>query len=125
MQLALDVQIPTELGGVEAAALYIDTEGSLMPTRMEQMALALQRHIAGVVKVGQEGQRGRPPAALATTQQLLSPPTPLRSVALTSRASRARSQSPSLSPASSIECTLSGARRSQTSLRPCVAWRGS
>ena len=60
MQLALDVQIPTELGGVEAAALYIDTEGSLMPTRMEQMALALQRHIAGVVKVGQEGQRGHP-----------------------------------------------------------------
>ena len=60
MQLALDVQIPTELGGVEAAALYIDTEGSLMPTRMEQMALALQRHIAGVVKVWQEVHRGHP-----------------------------------------------------------------
>ena len=51
MQLALDVQIPFELGGAESAALYIDTEGSLMPTRMEQMAGALQRHITGLVKV--------------------------------------------------------------------------
>jgi RecA/RadA recombinase len=41
MQLALDVQIPRQLGGVEGSALYLDTEGSLMPLRMEQMAAAL------------------------------------------------------------------------------------
>jgi RecA/RadA recombinase len=51
MQLALDVQIPAELGGAEAAAVYIDTEGSLMPTRVEQMAAALHRHISSLVKV--------------------------------------------------------------------------
>jgi RAD51-like protein 2 len=52
MQLALDVQIPTDLGGLESSAVYIDTEGSLMPTRVEQMAVALHRHIASLVKVG-------------------------------------------------------------------------
>lgn len=33
MQLALDVQIPVELGGVGGQALYVDTEGSFVPVR--------------------------------------------------------------------------------------------
>ena len=43
MQLALDVQIPPSLGGLGAAAVYIDTEGSMVPARLEQMALNLRR----------------------------------------------------------------------------------
>lgn len=61
MQLALDVQIPRKLGGVEGSALYLDTEGSLMPLRMEQMAAALQRHISTVVKVRPAWGAGRAP----------------------------------------------------------------
>ncbi|KAG8466106.1 hypothetical protein KFE25_001862 [Diacronema lutheri] len=45
MQLALDVQIPVELGGVGGQALYVDTEGSFVPDRVEQMARALCTHL--------------------------------------------------------------------------------
>jgi RAD51-like protein 2 len=45
MQLALDVQIPALFGGVAGSAIYIDTEGSFMVSRMRDMAEALVRHL--------------------------------------------------------------------------------
>lgn len=45
MQLCLDVQMPAVVGGVAGSAVYIDTEGSLMPPRLEQMAAAVARHL--------------------------------------------------------------------------------
>lgn len=51
MQLALDVQIPSALGGVEGEAVYIDTEGSLMMPRLHAMATALSTHVQALVKV--------------------------------------------------------------------------
>lgn len=50
MQLALDAQIPTELGGAGGGAVYIDTEGSMVPARLEQMAQHLSRHLSGLVR---------------------------------------------------------------------------
>jgi len=41
MQLACDVQIPSINGGLEGAAIYIDTEGSLMPERLATIAEGL------------------------------------------------------------------------------------
>ena len=48
MQLALDVQIPPELGGVAGEALYIDTEGSMMANRLDQIATSLHKHLKAV-----------------------------------------------------------------------------
>jgi RAD51-like protein 2 len=45
MQLACNTMIPAVLGGLEAAAVYIDTEGSLDPQRMHQIADGLIKHI--------------------------------------------------------------------------------
>ena len=50
MQLALDVQIPAALGGVAGEALYVDTEGSMMANRLEQIAAALHRHLLNVAR---------------------------------------------------------------------------
>ena len=49
MQLALDVQIPTSLGGCQGAALYIDTEGGLFPERLAEMARAVEDHIGRIL----------------------------------------------------------------------------
>lgn len=45
MQLALNVQIPVEFGGLAGSAIYIDTEGSLAPERCYEMATHLFRHV--------------------------------------------------------------------------------
>eukprot|EP01006_Ploeotia_vitrea_P051924 TRINITY_DN67617_c7_g1_i2.p1 TRINITY_DN67617_c7_g1~~TRINITY_DN67617_c7_g1_i2.p1 ORF type:complete len:302 (+),score=33.39 TRINITY_DN67617_c7_g1_i2:311-1216(+) len=45
MQLALDVQIPKVFGGVGGSAIYIDTEGSFMITRIKQMAEGVLAHL--------------------------------------------------------------------------------
>lgn len=45
IQLAVDVQIPQQYGGLGGAAVYIDTEGSFMLERVVDMAEAAVRHI--------------------------------------------------------------------------------
>ncbi|HDN82985.1 MAG TPA: DNA repair and recombination protein RadA, partial [Candidatus Altiarchaeales archaeon] len=40
-QLAVNVQLPKEKGGLEASAIYIDTENTFRPERIMQMAKAL------------------------------------------------------------------------------------
>lgn len=40
-QLAVNVQLPKEKGGLEGSALFIDTENTFRPERIEQMAKAL------------------------------------------------------------------------------------
>jgi len=39
-QLAVNVQLPVEKGGMESSCLYIDTEGTFRPERIQQMAKA-------------------------------------------------------------------------------------
>lgn len=46
IQLALNVQIPDAFAGMGSEALFIDTEGSFMAIRAEQMAEALLSHLA-------------------------------------------------------------------------------
>jgi RAD51-like protein 2 len=45
MQLAVNVQIPVDFGGVQGQCVYIDTEGSLSVERLEEMAEAMCRHL--------------------------------------------------------------------------------
>lgn len=44
-QLAVDVTIPHEYGGVQGGAVYIDTEGDFVPERCYTMAAALVGHL--------------------------------------------------------------------------------
>jgi RAD51-like protein 2 len=57
MQLALDVQLPAELGGCEGAAVYLDAEGAVSPARLRAMAAAVEAHMARFVE-----KRGNSPA---------------------------------------------------------------
>ena len=41
LQLAVNVQLPVEQGGLERGCVFIDTEGTFRPERIEQMARAL------------------------------------------------------------------------------------
>jgi len=45
MQLAINVQIPVDFGGLQGQCVYIDTEGSLAVERLEEMAKAMCRHL--------------------------------------------------------------------------------
>eukprot|EP00238_Polyblepharides_amylifera_P008740 CAMPEP_0196575850 /NCGR_PEP_ID=MMETSP1081-20130531/5236_1 /TAXON_ID=36882 /ORGANISM="Pyramimonas amylifera, Strain CCMP720" /LENGTH=355 /DNA_ID=CAMNT_0041894269 /DNA_START=470 /DNA_END=1537 /DNA_ORIENTATION=+ len=45
MQLAVSVQIPRQLGGLGGQAVYIDTEGSLVPERVADMAAGLVKEV--------------------------------------------------------------------------------
>jgi len=49
-QLCVNVQLPEEQGGLEGAALYIDTEGTFRPERIIQMAEALDLDHKKVLK---------------------------------------------------------------------------
>jgi DNA repair protein RadA len=49
-QLCVNVQLPEEKGGIEGAALYIDTEGTFRPERIIQMAEALDLDHKKVLK---------------------------------------------------------------------------
>ena len=49
-QLCVNVQLPAEQGGLEANALYIDTEGTFRPERIIQMAEALDLDHTKVLK---------------------------------------------------------------------------
>jgi RecA/RadA recombinase len=57
MQLALDVQLPAELGGCAGAAVYLDAEGGASPWRLRAMAAAVEAHMARFVE-----KRGNDPA---------------------------------------------------------------
>jgi RecA/RadA recombinase len=57
LQLALDVQLPAELGGCEGAAVYLDSEGGASPWRLRAMAAAVEAHMARFVE-----KRGNHPA---------------------------------------------------------------
>ena len=87
MQLALTVQIPKELGGVEGSAAYIDAEGSMMPERLEEMAVALHKHVQSVAKkldATTLATTGMPPAepVLARVNALCAPSSLLSNVRL-------------------------------------------
>lgn len=45
MQLAVDASIPTQFGGVQGEAIYIDSEGSFSPERCHTLAKALVTHM--------------------------------------------------------------------------------
>ena len=45
LQLAVNVQLPSAMDGCEGECLYIDTEGSFMTERLEQIAIAFVKHI--------------------------------------------------------------------------------
>ncbi|CAH1231070.1 DNA repair protein RAD51 homolog 3-like [Branchiostoma lanceolatum] len=51
MQLAIDVQIPSAFGGLGGEAVYIDTEGSFMVQRLEDMAKAAMEHCRHIATV--------------------------------------------------------------------------
>lgn len=49
-QMCVNVQLPKERGGIEGAALYIDTEGTFRPERIIQMAEALDLDYNKILK---------------------------------------------------------------------------
>jgi len=50
MQLAVNVQLPLDLGGTNGKAVYIDTEGTFRPERIKQMAEAIGANPEKVLK---------------------------------------------------------------------------
>eukprot|EP00752_Nemacystus_decipiens_P005333 g4837.t1 len=71
MQLAVDVQIPHQFGGVGGGALYIDTEGSLTVERLSQLCSAVVEHLQKIAK--NKRKQGVPDleAAVPTQESLL------------------------------------------------------
>jgi len=49
MQLCLDVQFPSQLGGCMGGAVFVDTEGSLLPPRLRAMASKVEEHMSKIV----------------------------------------------------------------------------
>ncbi len=49
-QLAVNIQLPEEQGGLDATAIYVDTEGTFRPERLVDMAEALEMDVAKVLK---------------------------------------------------------------------------
>lgn len=56
IQLAVNAQLPVEFGGVGGDTLYIDTEGSLMPERVADMAASAGAHLRMHYTAGGGGQ---------------------------------------------------------------------
>ncbi|XP_071790472.1 DNA repair protein RAD51 homolog 3-like [Asterias amurensis] len=54
IQLAVDVQIPQFFGGVEGEAIYVDTEGSFIPQRAADMAVAMVEHCRGIAEIQED-----------------------------------------------------------------------
>jgi len=50
MQLAVDVQIPDEFGGLNGEAIYIDTEGSFIVERVVDIAEAAIKHMTHIIQ---------------------------------------------------------------------------
>ena len=70
MQVAVDAQIPLNMGGVQGETLYLDTEGSFSPERCYSMAQALVSHVQHSVA------RKRKPGPPGTSSPLPSTFTP-------------------------------------------------
>ncbi len=49
LQLCLDAQIPEDMGGCEGEAIFVDTEGSVCPARLAEMATAVHTHLMRVL----------------------------------------------------------------------------
>ncbi|GAB1602287.1 DNA repair protein RAD51 homolog 3-like isoform X1, partial [Argonauta hians] len=64
MQLAVDVQIPECYGGVQGEAVYIDTEGSFMAERLQDIAEVTVRHCLNL------DTEGESPVAFTTDKVL-------------------------------------------------------
>lgn len=56
MQIAVDVQIPGQFGGLQGEAVYIDTEGSFIVERLVDIAKATVDHCNEMAKL--EGFKG-------------------------------------------------------------------
>ncbi|CAG9460369.1 unnamed protein product [Pedinophyceae sp. YPF-701] len=69
MQLAVDVQIPSEFGGLAGKAVYVDTEGSFMVERAQEIAAACVRHLSRLASATQSAERRA--AAQAVTERAL------------------------------------------------------
>lgn len=63
-QLALNVQIPVMCGGLEGEAVYVDTEGSFMAARANEMATHLVAHLQ------RTAERDQNPALVEATRTL-------------------------------------------------------
>ncbi|XP_062500278.1 DNA repair protein RAD51 homolog 3-like isoform X2 [Corticium candelabrum] len=50
-QLAVDVTIPEEFGGVDGEAVYLDTEGTFVVDRVVDIAVAAHNHLENVAKL--------------------------------------------------------------------------
>lgn len=59
MQLAVDVQIPDEFGGLDGDAIYIDTEGSFIVERVVDIATAAVSHMTNIVQSSDADQTER------------------------------------------------------------------
>ncbi|XRB02549.1 DNA repair protein RAD51 [Pycnococcus provasolii] len=69
MQLGASVQVPARLGGVDGDAVYIDTEGSFMAERFEEMCEGVRRHFARMR--GRLGPEAAADADALTTEGML------------------------------------------------------
>ena len=58
IQLAVDVQIPAEFGGVGGSAIYVDTEGSFVAERARSIAEALLSHLCSQITTEEDGEEG-------------------------------------------------------------------
>lgn len=56
MQIAVDVQIPSQFGGLQGEAVYIDTEGSFIVERLVGIAKATVDHCNEMARL--EGFKG-------------------------------------------------------------------
>jgi RAD51-like protein 2 len=63
-QLAINVQLVKELDGIQGKCIYLDTEGSFVPERIEQMATGFLDHFSKT-KIGREKMKW-------TTEDILS-----------------------------------------------------
>uniref|UniRef100_UPI00358F2CA4 DNA repair protein RAD51 homolog 3 n=1 Tax=Myxine glutinosa TaxID=7769 RepID=UPI00358F2CA4 len=54
LQLAVDIQIPGCFGGLGGQAVYLDTEGSFMPERLQQMSEAVVTHCSRLASSNQD-----------------------------------------------------------------------
>ncbi|KAK9792999.1 hypothetical protein WJX73_005778 [Symbiochloris irregularis] len=70
IQLAVDVQIPECFGGLQAHALFIDTEGSFMLERAAQVADACIKHLKHIAAASHDTVQARA-ADLLTRQSIL------------------------------------------------------
>lgn len=71
MQLAVDVQIPNEFGGVGGEALYIDTEGSLTVERLSQLCAAVVEHLQKIARNKRRQGLAHLDAAVPTQEDFL------------------------------------------------------